>query len=197
MTDITLPEVTALQQRARFFKDGEVDKVEISAIGSKDTFIKKVGPEEMARFKPEWDAHCDGRPMTRRPGTPLTDCAGIEQVRADTYIARNIHTLEELAVLSDSQCQAVGHGTLTDRKNAQALLTTRKMRDDTARRDAVGKAAATVGAAPAEPKNDEQIAALGEKIDGLATGINALVGLLTAQAQEKKAPKGKAKDKED
>jgi hypothetical protein len=103
MQDITLPEVAALQQRARFFKDGSIDKVEISAVGSKDTIIKKVGPEEMAKFKPEWDAYCDGIPLTRRPGTPLTDILGVTQDRADAYIARNVHTAEELAVLTDGQ----------------------------------------------------------------------------------------------
>lgn len=184
MTDITLPEVTAQQLRAKFYKDGEVDKVEIFAVGSKDTYKKKVGPDEMAMFKPEWDAYCDGKPLSRRPGTPLTDIPGVDQSKADTYVARNIHNAEELAVLTDGQCQQVGHGTLTDRKAAQGLLTMRKLQADTERRDAVGKAAASIGAAP-ETKS-EDIAALGEKIDTLASNMNSLVELLTAQAVKKK-----------
>jgi hypothetical protein len=184
MQDITLPEVAALQQRARFFKDGEADKVEISAIGSKDTFIKKVGPDEMAKFKPEWDAYCDGKPMTRRPGTALTDIAGVDQVKADSYIARNIHNAEELAVLTDGQCQAVGHGTLTDRKHAQEMLIERKMKREIEQRDAVGRAAASVGVAPAQPSNNEQIAELGTKIDGVLNGINALVLLMSEQTKK-------------
>lgn len=179
MNDITLPEVAALQQRARFFKDGNADKVEISAVGSKDTYIKKVSPDEMARFKPEWDAYCDGKPLSRRPGTALTDCPGLDQSKADGYVARNIHTLEELAVLSDSQCQAVGHGTLTDRKNAQALLTERKMRQDIAQRDAVGRAAASVGAAPAPVTSD--VAEIKDSIKALTDAVTALVALSAAK----------------
>lgn len=191
--------IASLQQRARFFRDDAgIDRIEISAVGSKDTIVKKVAPEHMARFKPEWDAHCDGRPMARRPGTALTDCPGINQDKADGYIARNIHNLEELAVLSDGQCQAVGHGTLTDRKHAQGLLASRKMERETAQRDAVSKAAGSIAApVSAEGSKTEEIAALGVKIDAMADGINALVGLLTAQAEKKKpGPKPKAKPQE-
>lgn len=182
MTDISLPEVVALQQRAKFFRQDGVDKVEISAIGSKDTFKKKVGPEEMARFKPEWDAYCDGKPMAPRPGTPLTDIPGVDPNKADSYIARNIHNAEELAVLTDAQCQSVGHGTLTDRKASQALLTTRKMQQATEQRDRVSKAFSETKAAPSESKSAD-IAALGEKIDTMANGINALVQLMTEQTK--------------
>jgi hypothetical protein len=189
LTDITLPEVKALQQRARFFKDGDADKVEISAVGSKDTFIKKVGPDEMAQFKPEWDAYCDGKPLTRRPGTPLTDIPSVDQQKADAYIARNVHNAEELAVLSDSQCQQVGHGTLTDRKAAQEMLTAKKMQQTTEQRDRVSKAAAEIRA-PAGESKDAQIAELGTKIDGVLDGINALVLLMTEQTK-KAGKKGK------
>lgn len=186
MTDITLPEVKPLQLRARFFRDGNADKVEISAVGTKDTLIKKVGPQEMAQFKAEWDAYCDGKPLVRRPGTPLTDCPNIDQQKADMYIARNIHTLEELAHLSDGQCQGVGHGTMTDRKNAQVLLERRKIEAAASARDRINKASETLGAAPAAPSQSAEITALSEKIDNLANGVSALVGLLTEQAKKRK-----------
>jgi hypothetical protein len=187
MQDITLPEVTALKPLARFFKDDNGrDMVEISHVGSKDTFVKKVGPEEMAKFKPEWDAHCDGKPLMRRPGTALTDLKSINQERADYYVSRNIHNLEELAALSDMQCQGVGHGTLTDRTGAQGLLMQRNVQINTEQRDRVGRAAATIGVAPVDTPRSEEIAAIGVKIDGLVEGMNALVGLLTQQAQKQK-----------
>lgn len=177
MQDIQLPEVAALQQRARFFEKDGVNKVEISAVGSKDTIVKKVGPDEMAKFKAEWDAFCDGKPLVRRPGTALTDIPGVDQTRADHYIGRNIHTAEELASLSDGQCQAVGHGTLTDRKSAISMISMRRLKQDSARHDAVGKAFASVKEA-AQPKSEE-LGEIGRKIDALADGINALVAALT------------------
>lgn len=178
MQDFTLPEVATLTQRAEFMKRDGRDMVKISYVGSKDTIIHKVTPEHMARFKAEWDAYCDGRPMVRRPGTPLTDVGSIDQSKADTYIARNVHNLEELAALSDGQCQALGHGTLTDRKAAQQLLAMRKMQEDTSRRDAVGKAAATLGAAPA---NNEELAEIRESIKTLTDAVSALVAAQTAK----------------
>lgn len=187
MTDVSLPEVASLQQRARFYTDDNGrPMVEISAIGSKDTIKKKVGPEEMARFKPDWDAFCDGKPLTRRPGTPLTDVPGIDQNKADNYIARNIHNAEELAVLTDGACQGVGHGTLTDRKAAQGLLTMRKLQQTTEQRDRVSKAAADIRIAPAEQPANEQIAELGKKIDGVLDGINALVAALSPKKPGRK-----------
>jgi hypothetical protein len=191
LTEIAIPEVVALQQRAKFFKDdGGADKVEITFVGSKDTFIKKVGPEEMARFKQEWDAYCDGRPMTRRPGIALTEVPGISQDKADAYIARNIHNAEELSVLTDGQCQSVGHGTLTDRKAAQAFVMERRMKEQSEQRDRVGNAAKDLKTGTPEPQG---IAELGKKIDALTEGMTALVGLLTAQAQQKPARAKKEK----
>lgn len=188
MTDITLAEVTPLTQHARFFKDGARDMVEISYVGSKDNIIKKVAPEHMARFRPEWDAFCDGRPLSRRPGTPLTDCPTIDQNKADSYVARNVHNLEELAALNDMQCQQVGHGTLTDRKGAIAILAARKIEAFGAQREAVSKAAATVIAGTPTPAASADIAEIKSSISELTQGMAALVALLTQQAAEKKKP---------
>jgi hypothetical protein len=118
MQEIDLPEVQKFQQRARFFKDGDGDFVEISYVGSKDTNVLKVTPQLMAQYRSEWTAYCDGSPLKIRPGTPLTALHGLDQVMADKYIAQNVHTVEELAVLNDMQCQSLGHGTLTFRKQA-------------------------------------------------------------------------------
>jgi hypothetical protein len=185
---VTLPGggvVAALTQRARFYRDEYgIDRVEISAVGSKDTAIRKVGPREMAMFKAEWDAYCDGREMTQRPGTPLSEVDGVNDQKVNNYILRNIHNAEELAALSDSQCQALGHGVLTDRKAAQAMLVARQVQQDAAERDRVAKAAEKIG--PAKVEAAPEVAELGKKIDALAEGIGALVGLLTAQAEKKK-----------
>lgn len=127
LQDITLPEVKAHTQTARFFRDGNKDKIEISFVGSKDTLVQVVKPDHMATYRSEWDAFCDGRPLEIRVGTPLTDLPAISEGRAQDYIHRNVHNLEELAALNDGQCQAMGHGTLTDRKGARELVTMRQM----------------------------------------------------------------------
>lgn len=150
LTDITLPEVKVYTQSAKFFRRGEHDFVEISFIGAKDTLVEKVSPSHMAQFRNEWDAYCDGRPLMRRQGMPLTDLPGLDDERAEHYVARNVHTLEELAALSDAQCQGIGHGTITDRQGARRLVLQRQveMRDRMQR--AVQEASATIGSRPVE-----------------------------------------------
>jgi hypothetical protein len=150
LTDITLPEIKVYTQSAKFFRRGEQDFVEISFVGAKDTLVEKVTPSHMAQFRNEWDAYCDGRPLKHRQGIPLTELPGLDDERAEHYIARNVHTLEELAALSDAQCQGIGHGTITDRQGARKLVLQRQlaMRDRMQR--AVQEASASIGPRPVE-----------------------------------------------
>ena len=186
--------VIALQHRARFYRDAAgIDRVEISAVGSKDTTIRKVTPQDMAQFKAEWDAFCDGRPAAKRDGTPLMAVEGVNEERAEMYVSRNIHNAEELASLSDSQCQSLGHGVLTDRKAAQILVTRVTLEKKVSQHDAVLKAAEKIQPGRAAETAPE-IAELGKKIDAMADGINALVGLLAAQAEKKKPGRPKKGD---
>lgn len=180
MLDIDLPEVQSMQQSARFFRDGERDFVEVSFVGSKDTTINKVKPEHMAKFREAWDSYCDGTPMQPRKGTPLTDLPGVDEQRAQHYVSRNVHTAEEIAVLSDAQCQALGHGTLTLRKAAHEMLSLKHMKEQERSRDLVTKAAATIGAVPAEKyASASDLEAVNAKIDGLTDSISALVAALS------------------
>jgi hypothetical protein len=150
LTDITLPEVKVYTQSAKFFRRGEQDFVEISFIGAKDTLVERVQPSHMAQFRSEWDAYCDGRPMRRREGIPLTDLPGLDEARAEGYVARNVHTLEELAALNDAQCQGIGHGTLTDRQGARKLVAQRQHEVRDRMQRAVHEASAAIGPRPAE-----------------------------------------------
>lgn len=189
--NIDLPEVAAMPQSARFFRDGERDFVEISFVGSKDTNIHKVTPQHMAQFREAWDSYCDGTPMKQRAGTPLTDLPGVDEQRAQHYIGRNVHNAEEVAVLSDAQCQALGHGTLTLRKNAQDLIAVRALKARETSRDKIVKESASIGAVPAEKyASASDLDAVNTKIDALAGSVAELVKALT-----EKPKRGRAKEK--
>lgn len=150
IADITLPEVRIYNKAAKFFRRGDVDYVEISFIGAKDTFVEKVQPSHMAEFRNEWDAYCDGRPITRRAGIALTELPGLDAEKAENYVVRNVHTLEELAALSDAQCQGIGHGALTDRQAARKLVAQREIESREKMQRAVHEASAAIGPRPLE-----------------------------------------------
>jgi hypothetical protein len=185
-TDITLPEVQAIPQIARFYAEEGRDYVEISFVGAKDTVVQKVKPEHMARFKRDWDAYCDGRPADRRAGTPLTDVPGVDDMRAEFYFARNIHNAEELSFLSDAQCQAVGHGTLTQRESARKVLMIRKFDNDEKNRKALSDASAAIGPVPAETyASKTELLEIKQSVDTLAQSMAALVQALTPAERKK------------
>lgn len=180
--NIDIPGVEALKQSARFFRQDEKDLIEISFIGVKDTVVRKVKPEHMAQFQEEWNSYCDGTPMKQRSGTSLTDLPGVDQQRAEVYTSRNVHNAEEIAALSDAQCQALGHGTITLRKAAQELLMLRAAEQQAKSRDRVVKESASIGTVPAEKYASESD--LAEVKKGLATlseNVAALVAVLAAK----------------
>jgi hypothetical protein len=174
---IAIPEVQGFAQKARFFREGEANLVEISFVGSKDTVVKKVSPVEMAQFRDDWDAFCDGRPVERRKGTPLT--AIMPSETAERYIGRNVHSLEEVAQLSDAQCQGLGHGTLTHRQTAIRFLAARKAEEAARQRDAISEGAATLTSA-VEAKvaqSSGEIAELKDQIAKLSELVSTLVAI--------------------
>lgn len=179
-TEIALPEVAAMPQHARFYRDGDRDFVEISFVGAKDTVVQKVKPEHMAKFRAEWNAYCDGHPLARRKGTALTEIPGIDEVREQFYVARNIHNAEELAVLSDAQCQGVGHGTLTQRESARKIIAMRKYELTEKARKAVSDAAASIGPVPADAyASQTELAEVKQSIGELSASVAALVQMLS------------------
>lgn len=175
-TDL-LPEVQSAQLIPRFFKQGDRHYVEISIVGQKDTVVRKVTPAHMAEFRPQWDAYCDGRPAERRSGTALTDI--VDEQRAGMLIQRNVHSLEELAALSDQQCQTLGHGTLTNREQARRLLTQRHFETSRKSADKIGKLTGE-----AKPISSQDVAARAEiaeikqSVADLAQTVGQLVNAL-------------------
>jgi hypothetical protein len=195
--DITLPEVKVYAQSAKFFRRGTQDFVEISFVGANDTLVEKVTPAHMAQFRSEWDAYCDGQPLQRRAGTALTELANIEEAKAEQYIARNVHNLEELAALSDAQCQGIGHGTLTDREGARKLLMQRQREARDKMRRTVHEASAAIGPRPAELyAANAELAALKAEIAELKQGIADLAGLVGSAPPRPQKTKAAAKRSE-
>jgi len=179
MEDFRLPEVQTFAQVPRFFSDKGKDYVEISLTGSKDTMVRKVTPELQARFREEWNAYCDGRPMQKRPGIPLAEIVPPELV--EELIRRNVHNVEELAALNDMQLQAFGHGMMTLRKKAIALVQKQHMDEQIKAANHVSKMMETVRT-PEAAAADEKIAALegalaeqGKRMDQLVEAVTALV----------------------
>ena len=191
MIDIDLPEVQSFAQQPRFYKDGGKDFVEISFLGTKDTLIKKVTPDIMAKFRDAWNAYCDGKPMEKRKGTPLTALPEINEQMAEEFTRRNLHTLEELAVLTDHQCQGLGHGLITMRRKAIALVQQR----DFAEKDRAHKAitSAVVKPAPEESADISElkgiVAAQGAAMAEQSKKIDLLVDTLTKLSEPKKKAK--------
>lgn len=192
--NIDLPEVNALTQHAKFYREGERDFVEISFTGVKDTVIQKVVPAHMAQFPEAWASYCDGTPMKQRMGTPLTDIEGVDTSRAELYISRNVHNAEELAALHDGQCQALGHGTLTLRKAARELIELRKLKEQERSRDLITKVSASIGAVPAEKyASASDLNAVKQSIGELSGNVAALVAMMAARnTPKKRGPKPKA-----
>lgn len=175
--NVDLPEVTVKTLRGRFFKDPSgSDKIEISFAGSKDTVVHEVTPDFMAEYPQEWAAYCDGRPFVQRAGTPLTELAVINEQRSKDLIHMNVHVLEELAVLSDIQCQQIGHGTLTERKAARQWLEQRQLR----KKQETQKKMENAMAAAQPVKNEEADAKL-DKLISIGEQTNqALLTLIQA-----------------
>lgn len=176
MNDVVLPEVVSAAARGRFFKDDNgSDRIEISFVGSKDTVIHEVTPEIMAQWRNEWLAYQDGQPLKPRGGTPLNAIPGMTEQRINHYLNQQITNVEELAALSDMQCQTVGHGTLTDRKTARQLLAQASYEKEQARIAKMEKAMAA-----AQPVRNEQADA---KLDQLIAGQSALTAAITGLVQ--------------
>lgn len=196
---ISEPVIREFEQRARFYKDNGRDMIEISFVGEKNTLVKRVTPEHMAKFKSEWDAYCDGKPVEQRKGTPLTQL--VDEGRAAAYIAANIHTLEELAALNDIQCQGVGHGTITDRGNAAKLLA-----QIAAKREQEARRRIVIGTSTAEPVSTASAAAteaaaidlndIKQQLGALTQAVQGLVTHLAAKPKVGRPPKSRPKPDE-
>lgn len=184
--NVEIPEVQSFVLKPRFYREKDVDYIEISMIGSKDTVCHKVKPEDMQRFPAEWAAYCDGRPVLPRKGTPLMNLPGMNESLSKKLYDGNVQTVEELAVLNEGQCGSFGHGTLTQRNNARKFIE-RKQAEG---RNLIAERMTTAIAAPV-PVADPEVAELKNAVKDMGAQIAALVQIVAAQNQPK--PRGRPK----
>ena len=174
--NVDIPEVQSFALKPRFYRDGNTDYVEISSVGAKDTVVRKVTPAVMAQFPSQWAAHIDGRPVLPRKGTPLTALSQMGADQAKKLFDGNVQVLEELAVLSDAQCGAFGHGTMTLRTLALKFLAAQEAARKSEIQDKIMKASSDP-----LPVANEGMAELAAAVGSLNTKMDQLVQILIAQ----------------
>lgn len=109
--------------RAKFFKnDMDVAYVEIAIVGDPNTVIRKVTPEDAARFKAEWAAFEQGLETVPIVGTPLSEVPGVDKDASLQLRLKGVRTAEELAGLDEGAAIALGMGGLTFWKAAKLLI---------------------------------------------------------------------------
>jgi hypothetical protein len=108
--------------RAKFFRDGQSDRVEISIVGDPNTLVTKVQPKHLAQFPVEWAHYRSGEKEIDYGGTELTEVPGITASVATALKLQGIHNAEMLASISDAAAHGMGMGGLTMRNTAQLLL---------------------------------------------------------------------------
>jgi hypothetical protein len=111
--------------KAKFFKEGNTDCVEVAIIGDPNIYHGRATPQDVARFPKEWEAYQAGLDLPTPEGTPLTDIPGFTQELERMYKMYGIHVVEQLATASDIAIQKLGIGSVTFRKHAQNLLSAR------------------------------------------------------------------------
>jgi hypothetical protein len=120
---------TPTKLRAKFFKDDDtgLDMLEISWIGEGQTLIRKVTPEDVAKFPLEWQAHENGKGEVEIKGTSLLEVPGIDKGMAMALRLKGVRTAEELAGLDEASAKSLGMGVFTFGKAARNLLAAKRL----------------------------------------------------------------------
>jgi predicted flap endonuclease-1-like 5' DNA nuclease len=113
--------------RIEFIKsDAGVDLVEIRRVGDSNTVLYKVAEKAdflEENFPLEWAAYQKtGAVSVPSAGTPLTAIKGLGPRRASALEKQDVHTVEQLAELSDASASSLGAGTSDLRKKARDHL---------------------------------------------------------------------------
>jgi hypothetical protein len=99
-----------------------VDMVMIVSPGqNKDEWHGKATQEIISEYPDQWRAYKEGKEQ-RISGMPLELLPGLNKGRLDMYKANYVHSIEQLAELSEPARQKFGMGTMDDMKKAQGFL---------------------------------------------------------------------------
>ncbi len=113
--------------RAKFFRDGDLDRVELTIVGDPNTVIHKVMPEHITKFPHEWAAYREGNPEIDYGGTPLQEVPGVDHKFATALRLNAVHNAEQLSGLSDAAAKSLGMAGLTVRDAAKLLIKTKRL----------------------------------------------------------------------
>lgn len=104
------------------FKDTEFVKIRIP--GDKNSCIERVaGPSDVNRFPLEYARFKNGMKEEQQAvGTPLKVWPQIQRAMVMEFASFNVHTVEQLASMSDTAKQAFGMGANEWSRKAQAML---------------------------------------------------------------------------
>lgn len=111
----TLEDTRASEEAGRpIFKD--VPFVEIMAPGDREIFSELANDDHKTRWPKQWEAFETRQNQDVVEGTPLSEWPGIARSTAEELKFFNIHTLEQLANVNDSNVQNFqGLGTLREK----------------------------------------------------------------------------------
>jgi|TARA_R110000744_G_scaffold86660_1_gene169469 predicted flap endonuclease-1-like 5' DNA nuclease len=113
-------------------EEGVADTIEIRRIGNRDNVFYKVSEKIdflKAAFPREYEAYLKRQEDPKKSikpvkidGTELTEVDGISKRRSETLKRHEVHTVEQLANLSDVSCNGIGTEYLELRKEARKYL---------------------------------------------------------------------------
>jgi hypothetical protein len=127
MDDVVTGQPAGNKLRAKFFKDGERDYIEITIIGDPCTVLRKVTVQDTQRFPIDWAAYVAGEKEIVIDGSPLTDVPGVDRNLSLAYKLKGVRTAEELAALDEMSAKSLGMGGLTTWQAARNLVRLRQL----------------------------------------------------------------------
>ena len=154
----------------------DVERVEILIPGDmKSIVVQKVGDHHRRRWPQQYAAFKAGLTPTT-VGQPLEYWGGLTPGQIATFKAFNVHSVENLSGLTDSQIQGMGMGVRALRERAKAWLEVQ----DKGGAVVQGQAEKIEALEQANAMKDQQIASLGASISALQQQLQYMNGAVQA-----------------
>lgn len=127
---------------------------------------EKVKDSHKREFPEQWAAYSAGKEQ-RISGTPIELLPGLPEGRADLYKSFYVHSIEQLAELSDPAKQKIGMGTTEDQNRAKAFLSKNTAEVVVLRQQLAAREAEAA-------KQAQTIAQQAEMVQGLQSGMEEM-----------------------